>query len=63
MSLTAATPNYYELLDIPQTADQSQINQAYYRLVKRFDEGNNESSTETRLGDQIALLQEAFDTL
>ncbi len=63
MPTTASSPNFYEMLDISPTADQSQINQAYYRLVKQFDEGAGNLPSENKLGDQIAMLQEAFDIL
>jgi general secretion pathway protein A len=63
MSTTASSQNFYEMLDISPTANQSQINQAYYRLVKEFDAGDGKQSLENNQGDPIAMLQEAFDTL
>lgn len=57
--------NYYQVLGIPRDASQNNIDQAYKRLVRRFDTVSSDSSEKTQasLKRKIALLQEAYDTL
>jgi len=57
--------NFYQVLGIPRDASQNNIDQAYKRLVRRFDSVSSSSSEKTQasLKRKIALLQEAYDTL
>ncbi|VAX31949.1 General secretion pathway protein A, partial [hydrothermal vent metagenome] len=57
--------NYYQILGISPDASQNHIDQAYKRLVRRFDSANSDASEKTRatLKKKIAILQEAYDTL
>ena len=57
--------NFYQVLGIPRDASQNSIDQAYKRLVRRFDTVSSDSSEKTQasLKRKIALLQEAYDTL
>ena len=57
--------NFYQVLGIPRDASQNSIDQAYKRLVRRFDSVSSNSSEKTQasLKRKIALLQEAYDTL
>lgn len=57
--------NFYKVLDIQSDASQDKIDQAYKRLIQRFDSAGSSQSAkvQTSLKGKIALLQEAYDTL
>ena len=53
--------NYYQLLNVSYNATTNEIQDAYYRILKRYelDEQNNQ-----KVNDQtLALLKEAYETL
>ena len=57
--------DYYKVLGVPLHSDQKEIDLAYQKMVHRFDSPavQRASAGSVALQEQIALLQEAYDTL
>ena len=58
-------PDYYQLLGVQPGATQREIDQAYQKLISKFDssEGKSASVDQPTLKEQIEVAQEAYDTL
>ena len=58
-------PDYYKLLGVQPGATQREIDQAYQKLISKFDssEGKSASVDQPTLKEQIEVAQEAYDTL
>jgi general secretion pathway protein A len=58
-------PDYYKLLGVKSGATQKEIDQAYQKLISRFDSSEKKpvSVDQPTLKERIELAQEAYDTL
>jgi len=58
-------PDYYQLLGVQPGATQKEIDQAYQKLISKFDssEGQSASVDQPTLKERIEVAQEAYDTL
>ena len=57
--------NLYKVLGVRSDASQKEINEAYERMIQRFDSSaeNFSYAVQPSLKERIALVQEAYDTL
>ncbi|HAK37074.1 MAG TPA: hypothetical protein DCM60_02365, partial [Nitrospina sp.] len=57
--------NLYKVLGVRSDATQKEINEAYDRMIQRFDSSaeNFSYAVQPSLKERIALVQEAYDTL
>ncbi len=58
-------PDYYQLLGVQPGATQKKIDQAYQKLISKFDSSGKKASSadEPTLKERIEVAQEAYDTL
>ncbi|MCH8157929.1 MAG: AAA family ATPase, partial [Nitrospinae bacterium] len=65
MTTDVQRPNLYQVLGVRSDATQKEINEAYQRMIHRFDSSAAHFSyaVQPSLKERIALVQEAYDTL
>ncbi|SVC69950.1 uncharacterized protein METZ01_LOCUS322804, partial [marine metagenome] len=65
MTADVQPQNLYKVLGVRSDANQKEINEAYERMIRRFDSSVEKFSyaVHPSLKERIALVQEAYDTL
>ena len=65
MTTDVQPQNLYKILEVGSDATQKEINEAYERMIQRFDSSaeNLPYAPQPSLNERIALVQEAYDTL